>query len=258
MSTELDESPGELQALDVVGSEGDEATLGTAVTEPVLRDLLETIPVLMWSRKPDGEPCCVSQRVVDYTGRSLKQLVDLGWKDLIHPEDEEKVVGAWSHAVQSGGSYEFRLRLRRADRQYRWFLSQGAPLLDSQGRVTRFFGLSTPLAFPPSSCEAEVARGSGTNATEADRIRPTGVSLSERERTIVIMMGQGLCNKRIARRLSISPETVKWHAKSIFWKLRAQTRAQAVYRASTLGLIVETEDGEPGPNDLTPAAAMRR
>ena len=62
-------------------------------------------------------------------------------------------------------------------------------------------------------------------------------SLSTRERTVVLLMGHGLTNKRIARQLSIAPETVKSHAKSIFWKLAVQTRAQAVYRASALGLI---------------------
>ena len=64
-----------------------------------------------------------------------------------------------------------------------------------------------------------------------------GVSLSARERTIVVLMGHGLTNKMIARQLSIAPETVKSHAKRIFLKLTVQTRAQAVYRASTLGLI---------------------
>ena len=70
-----------------------------------------------------------------------------------------------------------------------------------------------------------------STATEA------GVRLSAREHTIVLLMGHGLTNKMIARQLSIAPETVKSHAKSIFWKLAAQTRAQAVYRASALGLI---------------------
>jgi DNA-binding NarL/FixJ family response regulator len=64
-----------------------------------------------------------------------------------------------------------------------------------------------------------------------------GVSLTAREHTIVLLMGHGLTNKMIARQLSIAPETVKSHAKSIFWKLAAQTRAQAVYQASTLGLL---------------------
>jgi ATP/maltotriose-dependent transcriptional regulator MalT len=64
-----------------------------------------------------------------------------------------------------------------------------------------------------------------------------GVSLSARELVIVLLMGHGLTNKMIARRLSIGPETVKSHAKHIFLKLTVQTRAQAVYRASELGLI---------------------
>jgi ATP/maltotriose-dependent transcriptional regulator MalT len=64
-----------------------------------------------------------------------------------------------------------------------------------------------------------------------------GASLSARERTIVLLMGHGLSNKRIARQLSIAPETVKSHAKRIFLKLTVQTRAQAVYRASALGLL---------------------
>lgn len=65
----------------------------------------------------------------------------------------------------------------------------------------------------------------------------SGASLSTRERTIVLLMGHGLTNKMIARQLHIAPETVKSHAKRIFWKLTVQTRAQAVYRASELGLI---------------------
>jgi ATP/maltotriose-dependent transcriptional regulator MalT len=68
-------------------------------------------------------------------------------------------------------------------------------------------------------------------------MKHASVSLSFRERMIVRLMGDGLSNKRIARQLSIAPETVKSHAKSIFLKLTAQTRAQAVYRAATLGLI---------------------
>jgi DNA-binding NarL/FixJ family response regulator len=65
----------------------------------------------------------------------------------------------------------------------------------------------------------------------------SGVSLSARERSIVLLMGHGLSNKMIARKLSIAPETVKSHAKHIFSKLTAQSRAQAVYRASMLELI---------------------
>src|SRR5580765_5566218 len=75
------------------------------------------------------------------------------------------------------------------------------------------------------------------NAKDSEGTHYSDVSLSARERRIVLLMGHGLTNKMIARQLSIAPETVKSHAKSIFWKLTVQTRAQAVYRASKLGLL---------------------
>ena len=72
---------------------------------------------------------------------------------------------------------------------------------------------------------------------ERDVLDRSDSRLSPREQSIVLLMGQGLTNKMIARQLRIAPETVKSHAKRIFWKLTVQTRAQAVYRASALGLI---------------------
>jgi LuxR family maltose regulon positive regulatory protein len=94
---------------------------------------------------------------------------------------------------------------------------------------------SPPASLSAASYESEIALAS--NAQESEEMQHSGVRLSAREQTIVLLMGHGLSNKRIARQLSIAPETVKSHAKRIFWKLTAQTRAQAVYRASALGLI---------------------
>ena len=76
-----------------------------------------------------------------------------------------------------------------------------------------------------------------TAAFDPSEATPAGVSLSARERTILLLMCRGLSNKTIARELSIAPETVKSHAKNIFGKLAARSRAQAVYLAATLGLI---------------------
>jgi ATP/maltotriose-dependent transcriptional regulator MalT len=61
--------------------------------------------------------------------------------------------------------------------------------------------------------------------------------LTSREHDILIKIGEGLANKRIARMLGISPETVKSHIKRIFMKLSVGSRTQAVSRARMLGLI---------------------
>jgi len=76
-----------------------------------------------------------------------------------------------------------------------------------------------------------------SRASDLEGIRDSGAKLSVRERMIVILMSSGLSNKEIARQLSIAPETVKSHAKSIFLKMTVRSRAQAVYRAMALGFI---------------------
>jgi ATP/maltotriose-dependent transcriptional regulator MalT len=76
--------------------------------------------------------------------------------------------------------------------------------------------------------------GYGRSAQSSCRV---GETITARERDVVGMISQGLCNKRIARALEISPETVKSHIKRIFLKLAVSTRAEAVSRAGSLGLL---------------------
>src|SRR5580693_6255308 len=91
-------------------------------SQALVRALLDTVPALMWSANPGGEPSYINQRVVDYTGRSLNDFVNLGWFELIHPDDLDETIKAWSQAVQTDSSYHVKHRLRRADGEYRWFL----------------------------------------------------------------------------------------------------------------------------------------
>jgi ATP/maltotriose-dependent transcriptional regulator MalT len=66
-------------------------------------------------------------------------------------------------------------------------------------------------------------------------------ALTTRERDTLALISQGLSNKRIARALKISPETVKSHVKRIFLKLAVGTRSAAVFRAGSLGLLQHPE-----------------
>ncbi len=59
--------------------------------------------------------------------------------------------------------------------------------------------------------------------------------LTEREREVLELIAQGLGNDDIAQRLAISPKTVRNHITSIFGKLAATTRAQAIVRARGAG-----------------------
>ncbi|WGV25134.1 response regulator transcription factor [Halotia branconii] len=63
-------------------------------------------------------------------------------------------------------------------------------------------------------------------------------TLTPREIEVLGMLGSGLGNKAIAKRLQISEHTVKFHVSSIFQKLSVSTRTEAVTAGVRLGLIM--------------------
>jgi DNA-binding NarL/FixJ family response regulator len=74
--------------------------------------------------------------------------------------------------------------------------------------------------------------------------------LSPREGEVVGLVSRGLSNYQIARRLGIVEGTVKRHMRSIFDKLAARSRVEAVNRAVELGLvapIVPQRQSDPHP-----------
>jgi DNA-binding CsgD family transcriptional regulator len=86
------------------------------------------------------------------------------------------------------------------------------------------------VGFPLSGWDSSYA--DDRSAQPGSRVSDT---LTARECEVLGMISQGFTNKRIARILAISPETVKSHVKHIFLKLTVSTRAEAVSRAGSLG-----------------------
>jgi LuxR family maltose regulon positive regulatory protein len=64
-----------------------------------------------------------------------------------------------------------------------------------------------------------------------------GDRLHIREVQILELIGQGLRNREVAKRLSLTDETVKWYLKRLFSKLSVRTRAEAIVKARRMGLI---------------------
>jgi DNA-binding NarL/FixJ family response regulator len=67
---------------------------------------------------------------------------------------------------------------------------------------------------------------------------PPAADLTPRELEVLRLLAEGLPNKAIAARLSISEHTVKFHVNAILGKLGAQSRTEAVARATRLGLVL--------------------
>jgi DNA-binding CsgD family transcriptional regulator len=74
-------------------------------------------------------------------------------------------------------------------------------------------------------------------ARDGKAIEPLIEALTPREHEVLALVSDGLGNRDIAHALAISEHTVKFHLASIFGKLGASTRTEAVQRGLRLGVI---------------------
>src|SRR5258706_134292 len=108
-----------------------------------LRTTIDTIPVMAWVARPDGELEFHNQRWLAYTGVSEEQPLGQGWRAFVHPDDVPGLVNRRMSHLASGEPGEYEARIRRFDGEYRWFLFRGGPLRDKLGNMLKWYGTNT-------------------------------------------------------------------------------------------------------------------
>jgi len=66
-----------------------------------IRLVVNTIPTLAWSARPDGSADFFNQRWLDYTGLSAEQARDWGWTVALHSDDLNGLVDYWRSVLAS-------------------------------------------------------------------------------------------------------------------------------------------------------------
>ena len=114
--------------------------------EAKLRGVVETIPAMTWTARPDGTVDFVNRHYREYTSLTAQDAADSGWQGAVYPEDLERHVEKWSASLATGQPFENEVRYRRAaDGQYRWFLTRAVPLRDGRGKILKWYGISTDI-----------------------------------------------------------------------------------------------------------------
>lgn len=85
----------------------------------------------------------------------------------------------------------------------------------------------------PALARAGIGTGPGVTDDGTDRV----ATLTPHQRTILRLFALGMSAKEIARKLDISPNTVKTHIASLFAKLEVQRRTQAIQKARELRIL---------------------
>jgi PAS domain S-box-containing protein len=111
----------------------------------LFKSVVDNVPELAWTARPDGYIDFYNQRWYDYTGTTPAQMEGWGWKAVHDPAKVDEVVESWQRTLALGEPFEMEFRIRGADGTFRWFLTRVRPLLDADGQIVRWFGTNTNI-----------------------------------------------------------------------------------------------------------------
>ena len=113
--------------------------------EQELRDILDTIPAVVWVALPDGSNTYANSRFVEYSGMVPAETAGSGWRAAVHPDDLQRHEAKWRASIASGEPHESEVRFRGADGEYRWHLDRGLPLRAEDGKIIKWYGVVTDI-----------------------------------------------------------------------------------------------------------------
>ena len=141
-------------------------------SERSLELIIDTMPALVWSARPDGSADFFNRHYLDFVGLSSDQASGRGWTTAVHPEDLISLATTWEQIMASGAPGEAEARLRRHDGEYRWFLFRTSPQRDADGAIVKWYGVNTDIE-DRKRAEVELRRAYDSFA-DAQRLSRTG------------------------------------------------------------------------------------
>jgi len=111
-------------------------------SEKEIRDVIETVPAMLWSTLPDGSLDFINHRWQEFTGLAAENALGSNWEAVVHPEDHGRFVAAWRAALAAGQPIESEVRVRAGNGEYRWLLVRNVPLRDELGKIVKWYGTS--------------------------------------------------------------------------------------------------------------------
>src|SRR3954451_126936 len=80
-----------------------------------LLSIIDSVPSLIHTARPDGYLDYFNQHWLDYLGLPMEGLLGWKWTAAIHPEDVEAIVTSWRSSISTGEPFLHEARVRRAD-----------------------------------------------------------------------------------------------------------------------------------------------
>jgi PAS domain S-box-containing protein len=115
-------------------------------SEQRFQEVADSMPLGIWSATADGRVDYQNRYVVELSGVGHDHLnKDGGWLDIVHPDDRDGCIEAWTNALSTGVGYRTTFRVLSRDGCARWHLVEAEPSTDDEGRIVRWHGTAIDI-----------------------------------------------------------------------------------------------------------------
>lgn len=121
-------------------------------SEQRLQELIDAVPIRIWSATPGGGPIYFNKRYQDYLRSVIANFdtledpgIETFVQKLIHSEDAPRVMRTVGNCFETGNGSVMRFRWREKDGVYRWAECRIEPRRDPNGRIVQWYGVSLDI-----------------------------------------------------------------------------------------------------------------
>lgn len=110
------------------------------------KQILDALPELIYVTDSNGLATDFYNKTwYEYTGFTEEKAMR-GWNEVVDPRDIERITEIIQNAVENKESYAVEVRLlRHGTGEFRWFLAKANPILDENGELESYVGISTDI-----------------------------------------------------------------------------------------------------------------
>jgi PAS domain S-box-containing protein len=134
--------------------------------------LVDSIPALIHTARPDGYLDYFNKPWLEYLGVTLDKVVGWNWTAFVHPEDVDGILSKWRACLATAEVFEYETRVRSANGDYRWMFHRRVPFHDANGNIVKWYGSS--LDIEERKTAEEALRISQAYLAEAQNLSHTG------------------------------------------------------------------------------------
>ena len=143
-------------------------------TESRFRMLADSAPVLMWLSHVGGQREFVNRAYLDFLGLDYDDAMAFDWRQLIHPDDLDRIAGQEAEALATDGDFIWEARYRRSNGEYPWIRSVSQRRIGPNGELLGYIGVGYDVS-DAKRAQADLTR---INDLLAERVQ---AALGERD-----------------------------------------------------------------------------